>query len=175
MNTAALAAKVGVSIRTIRKWIKFFDLHCNKNEHGHYVFTDEDYTFFCQIRDHVASGRPKHEIKINTPRKGILRNTMIKTTEHPLQQQISSLLERIERNEKNIERKASEVVSYQLLQHRREIDELNQKVEKLEAYIQDLEKEKKTLLDTKRSAEPTNDSPITLPRAKKTKALSLFF
>jgi chromosome-anchoring protein RacA len=175
MNTSALAAKVGVSSKTIRRWIKYFDIPCQKNEHGHYVFDDDDYNFFCQIRDHVRKGIPKSEITIKPPRKGIIIKTMNTNVDHPLQQQISSLIERIEQNEKAIEQKASEVVSYQLLQHRREIDELHSRVESLEAYIDKLEIENTDLKKRQKEGGIVLDQPIRSPRAtKKLKTMMSF-
>ncbi|MFC4321885.1 MerR family transcriptional regulator [Litchfieldia salsa] len=167
MNTTALAARVGVSSKTIRRWIKYFDIPCKKNEHGHYVFDEADYIFFCQIRDHVRDGVPRHEINIKPPRKGIIRTTMNTTIDNSLQQQISSLIERIELNEKTIEQKASEVVEYQLLQHRSEIDELQNRVESLESYIEKLKTENTELKNLRKEGTLVLDQPIRTPRASK--------
>ena len=142
VNSATVAAKVDVSTKTLRKWIKEFDVECTKNEHGHYVFDDKDYSVFCDIRDHLKKGIPTHEIIVKTSRRGIVREVNNKN-EHPLQHQLENLMERMELNEQRIEQKASDVVSYQLLQHRNEIEELNERIEKLETYIQQLEKEKR--------------------------------
>lgn len=159
MNTAMLAAKVGVSTRTIQRWIKHFDLPYDKNENGHYVFTNHDYQIFCKIRDDVKKGMTFAEIKKKTPRRGIMKQ-MTKTMEQPIQLQLTSILERLEINEKKIEQKASDVVSYQLLQHRKEIEELQQKVEKLETYIQKLEQEKQEDKKQPLSSDSAANPPI---------------
>ncbi|MBD8071354.1 MerR family transcriptional regulator [Bacillus sp. PS06] len=175
MNTAALASKVGVSSKTIRRWIKYFDIPCKKNEHGHFVFDETDYSFFCQIRDQVKQGIPKSEIDIMPPRKGKRRQAMATQTEQSLQQQFSKLLERVEQNEKAIEQKASEVVSYQLLQHRREIDELLKRVETLETYVHELENENKQLKLQPNDGPIVLDQPIQKPRkARKLKTMMSF-
>jgi len=150
MNTSALAKRLGVSTKTIRRWIKNFDLTCNRNEHGHYVFSEEDYKLFCSIRDQLKNGTPSNEVEVHQVRKGNIRfmNGTIQL-QPPQQQQLASLMDRIERTEEKIDQKADDVVSYQILQHRKEIDELSQKLEKLESYILHLEEKlhEKTYFD----------------------------
>jgi chromosome-anchoring protein RacA len=174
VNSTTVAAKVGISTKTLRKWIKMFDLECSKNEHGHYVFDEKDYSVFCEIRDNLKKGVPTHEILIKTPRRGIVKD-MNKTGDHPLQQQFEVLLERMERNEQKIEQKASEVVSYQLLQHRREIEELNERVAKLETYIQQLEKEKKDKNKKQEHILSLQQQTPKIVKPKRRKIASFFF
>jgi len=137
MNTSALANRLGVSTKTIRRWIKNYDLTINRNEHGHYVFSEEDYQLFCSIRDQLKNGTSSNEVEIRQVRKGNIR---FMNGQPPQLHQLTSLVDRIERNEEKIDQKADDVVSYQILQHRKEIDDLNQRLEKLESYIQNLEK-----------------------------------
>lgn len=146
MNTAEFAKKLGVSTKTVRKWIKNHDLTCEKNEYGHYVFEETDLPLFEGIRNQVKSGVPSDKIEISTPapRKGTTRK-MVQVSEKTLSEKLNAMIERIEENERRIEEKASDVVSYQLLQHRKEIDELQKKMQKMEEYIEQLEKEKEEL------------------------------
>ncbi len=138
MNTTTVAKKLGVSTKRIHKWIKHFNLSCTKNENGHYFFNDADFALFSTICEQMKKGVPLTEMKISLPRKGI-RNAVTTTI---TDEQYTRLLDRIERNERKIEEKASEVVSYQLLQQRREIEELNDKISKLEKQVQDLSQER---------------------------------
>src|SRR5690606_13412787 len=146
MNTAEFARRLGVSSRTVRKWIKTYQLPCKKNEYGHYVFEESDLPLFEQIWNQVKSGVPSDKIELSTPepRKGTARK-MVQASDKTLSQKLNMIMERIKENEKEIEKKASEVVSYQLLQHRKEIDELQKRVQKMEAYIEQLEMEKEEL------------------------------
>ncbi|WP_010677217.1 MerR family transcriptional regulator [Bacillus timonensis] len=147
MNTAEFARKLGVSTKTVRKWIKNLNLTCEKNEYGHYVFEETDLPLFEGIRNQVKSGVPSDKIVISTPapRKGTARK-MVQVSDKTLSEKLNEIMKRIEENERQIEGKASDVVSYQLLQHRKEIDELQKKMQKLEAYIDQLEREKEELL-----------------------------
>ncbi|MEH7379422.1 MerR family transcriptional regulator [Bacillus sp. JJ1533] len=146
MNTARLAKKLGVSTKTVRKWIKNFNIPCEKNEYGHYVFEESDLPLFEEIRNQVKSGVPfdKIELAPPEPRKGTVRK-MVQASDKTLSDKLNTIMERIKENERRIEEKASDVVSYQLLQHRKEIDELQKRMQKLEAYIEQLEREKEEL------------------------------
>ncbi|MBE4907753.1 MerR family transcriptional regulator [Bacillus luteolus] len=138
MNTTTVAKKLGVSTKRIHKWIKHFNLSCKKNENGHYFFDDANFALLSTICEQMKQGVPLTEMKISLPRKGIQNAVTSPITD----EQYTRLLERIERNERKIEEKASEVVSYQLLQQRREIEELNEKISKLEKQVQALGQER---------------------------------
>ncbi len=146
VNTAEFAKKLGVTTKTVRKWIKHFNLQCEKNEYGHYVFEETDLPLFERIRNQVKSGVPSDKIELTPPepRKGTARK-MVQASDKTLSDKLNTIMERIKENEKEIEKKASDVVSYQLLQHRKEIDELQKRMQKMEAYIERLEQEKEEL------------------------------
>jgi chromosome-anchoring protein RacA len=146
MNTAEFAKKLGVSTKTVRKWIKNLNIPCTKNEYGHYVFEDTDLPLFEEIRNQVRSGVPTEKVDLNMqqPRKGTVRK-MVQVNDKTLSEKLNKMMDRIKENERRIEEKASDVVSYQLLQHRKEIDELQKRVQTLEAYIERLESEKEEL------------------------------
>jgi len=146
VNTAQFAKKLGVSTKTVRKWIKIFNLKCTKNEYGHYVFENTDLPLFEGIRNQVKSGVPSDKIELTTPapRKGTARK-MVQASDKTLSEKLNAIMDRIKENERQIQEKASDVVSYQLLQHRKEIDELQKRMQKMEDYIEQLEREKEEL------------------------------
>ncbi|MEH7383876.1 MerR family transcriptional regulator [Bacillus sp. JJ1521] len=146
MNTTEFAKKLGVTNKTVRKWIKNFDIPCDKNEYGHYVFEEKDLSLFEGIRNQVKSGVPSDKIELSPPepRKGTVRK-MVQASDKTLSEKLNAIMDRIKENERQIEEKASDVVSYQLLQHRKEIDELQKKMQKMEEYIEQLEREKEEL------------------------------
>lgn len=166
MNTTTLAKTLGVSTKTIHRWIKHFNLTCRKNENGHYIFDETNLEFFAHICEQMRSGIPVSEMNVKAPRRGIFKSMNTPIEQQPTQKQFASLLERIEQNERKIEDKASEVVSYQLLQQRREIEELNEKIKALEEQFHKLQTEKNT-------REYKKDLPLLLdndlPRQKKVK------
>ncbi|MCA1032119.1 MerR family transcriptional regulator [Bacillus timonensis] len=144
MNTAELASRIGISPRTVRKWIKRFDIPCEKNEHGHYIFSEDDAKTFKNIQKnaHFNDGQRNEENK--GKRKGIMSTMTTQRTEmdKTLQKQVEDLIFRMETNERKIDQKANEVVEYQLLQHRNEIDELMNRICALEETVKRLNTDK---------------------------------
>lgn len=165
MNTAELAHQVGISTKTVRRWMREYSIPCQKNEYGHYVFSEEDLAHYCSIRDLIKSGIPTDEIKkkMKQPRKGTIRAMQMKNS-RPVEEMVTELLQRIEQNERRIESKASDVVSYQLLQHRKELDELQKKVQQLESYIKELENDKRISIT---EALLEKEAPVQKPRKRK--------
>lgn len=116
-KTSDVAKKLNVSSNMISKIAK--ELHMNKDEQGFYIFTEKDIT----------------KINIYISKKNIEKSP---TFDNQLQQ----LLKRIKENEYTISQKADNVVTFQLLQHRQELEEfrkeignLNQKIDILKEQL----------------------------------------
>lgn len=131
MSTAAVAKSLGVSRRTLMRWVDQLNLQLAKNELGHYQFSDEDIEKLKQMQEDPSSVLPQPK---EQPRKG-----MVMTQKIVDEDQMVKLTNRIEELEQKIQRKADDVVSYQLLQHRKEMEELVGTIHKLERRIEELE------------------------------------
>lgn len=141
MNTTAVSKLLNVSPRTILRWVKQLNLQLERNELGHYQFSETDITSLQYIKEQLAKGTLLQDIKIDQQPKQVrveVANETEKVNEHPDQ---PSFQERLDELERTIHRKADDVVSYQLLQHRREMEELIKKIAKLEAKVEKLEAE----------------------------------
>ncbi|WP_273129532.1 MerR family transcriptional regulator [Metabacillus sp. HB246100] len=132
MSTAAVAKLLGVSRRTLMRWVNQQDLQLEKNEQGHYQFTQEDIEQLKQIQQKTEP------IQSTSTRKGSVQR-MPAIDVHTLNT-IEGKLEELDRKVRN---KADDVVSYQLLLHRREMDELVSTIQKLENRITELETNQK--------------------------------
>ncbi|PGT89642.1 MerR family transcriptional regulator [Bacillus sp. AFS040349] len=134
MSTAAVAKSLGVSRRTLMRWVDQLDLELEKNELGHYQFSDADIERLKQLQNNpTVTPTPANE----QTRKGTITQ-MVSLDES----KVDSLTQRIEEVERKVQSKADGVVSYQLLQHRREMEELQSTIKKLELRIEELEQEK---------------------------------
>ncbi len=125
MNTTTVAKLLKVSPSTIQRWVKQLDLNMERNELGHFIFTGEDVELLKSIQKQISLGSVLQEVTVE---KKQIRKGMLKSKEHEISQDI---LAKIDQLEKRIDQKADEVVSYQLLQHRHEIEELQNKVSNL--------------------------------------------
>lgn len=127
MNTSAAAKALGVSLSTVQRWAAASGLNIERNQHGHYVFSDADIEAMKQIQTEQNSGPPAQQPK----RKG--RRTQ------PAAGEQDEYGEAIRTLQRQLENKADSVVSYQLLQHRQEIEELQGTISKLEKRLSALE------------------------------------
>lgn len=135
MSTAAVAKSLGVSRRTLMRWVEQLNLELAKNELGHYQFSDADIKKLKQIQENTDTVLPQQ--KEQQSRKAIV---MTKTVD---EDKMVELTNRIEQVEQSLQRKADDVVSYQLLQHRKEMEELIGTINKLEHRIEELESAQK--------------------------------
>lgn len=126
MNTATVAKLLKVSPSTIQRWVKQLDLDMERNELGHFIFTEEDVVLLKTIQKQINQGFVLQEVTVakKQSRKGVISTT----TDN---EKLKDILAKIDVLEKLINQKADEVVSYQLLQHRQEIEELQNEVSRL--------------------------------------------
>ncbi|OIK10950.1 chromosome segregation protein [Bacillus sp. MUM 116] len=137
MNTSEVAKLLGVSSSTIQRWVKQLDLPMERNDRGHYFFNDEDIEVLKKIQAQIQNGAllqeiaPIHE---KTTRRGT-----VKAVEN--NQAMEKLFKKISELEISLNEKADSVASYQLLQHRREIEELQSQVKDLNLQLETLQKQ----------------------------------
>jgi chromosome-anchoring protein RacA len=134
MNTSAVAKLLGVSPSTIQRWVKQANLQMERTELGHYQFSDESIEILKDIQDQLNKGVLLQDLKI----KGRKQRKATITASNP-DLALDKILKRMEEFENRLNRKADEVVSYQLLQHRREIEELHNEVARLKEVITSME------------------------------------
>ncbi|MBP2240465.1 chromosome-anchoring protein RacA [Cytobacillus eiseniae] len=140
MNTSAVAKLLGVSSSTIQRWVKLLELHMERNELGHYSFTDEDIQLLKEVKEQLNTGVLLQDVTVE---KRKIRKGAAKIAAND--QLTARLMEKINHIELRLNQKADDVVSYQLLQHRREIEEIQQEIKNLHAHINQLEEGQKGL------------------------------
>lgn len=123
MNTSAVSKLLGVSSSTVGRWVKHLELDMERNEFGHYIYTEDDIEALKTFKEQIQSGVPVQNIQMNKkPRKASLKLPQKSLSDH-------TLIDRLHKIERDLDNKADSVVSYQVLQHRREIEELRSQVE----------------------------------------------
>ncbi|MBU8683815.1 chromosome-anchoring protein RacA [Bacillus haynesii] len=167
MNTADAAIELGVSTKTVQRWVKQLQLPASRNELGHYFFTEDDIAILKEVKEQLKNGTSMQDVTIKRPKKTffIKKNEMIQTKDPALQlnERLEERLQRfleheqLEREllqkkiaelERKLEQKADDVVSYQLLQQRRELEEERQQIKHLEQKISELESMNRQEKDT---------------------------
>jgi len=135
MNTSAVAKLLGVSSSTVQRWVKQLGIDMERNELGHYLFNEEDIQLLKQVQEQLNNGVSLQEVSVGkkTQRKGAAKQ---------IDPAAGKLLERIQVLEQKMNSKADDVVTYQLLQHRREIEDLQTQLKEMSAKIEKLEAER---------------------------------
>ncbi len=158
MNTAEVAKLLGVSVSTVQRWVKQLDLPMERNERGHYSFNDEDIQLLKNIQKQLQNGALLQDIAPVGEKKNH-RKGMIKTGGQD--KTIELLVTKVKELENNLHAKADSVASYQLLQHRREIEDLQNQITKLNAKVDLLQQE----LNKWKTKEPV-EKPYVLDNSK---------
>jgi chromosome-anchoring protein RacA len=136
MNTSEVAKLLGVSASTIQRWVKQLELPMEKNERGHYYFSSEDIQQLKEIHEKLQAGTLLTEISPVVEKKTI-RKGAVKAVEND--KALEKLFEKVRELELNLHAKADSVTSYQLLQHRREIEDLQDQVKILTQQVEKLQ------------------------------------
>lgn len=57
MNTADAANELGVSTKTVQRWVKQLQLPASRNELGHYFFTKDDIAILKEVKEQLKTVR----------------------------------------------------------------------------------------------------------------------
>jgi chromosome-anchoring protein RacA len=133
LNTRSVAELLGISTSTVQRWVKQLNLEMEKNELGHFIFSEEDIELLKQVKAQLHEGILLQDIALaKHKRTGIVKNVQAETD-------VQELADKIDRLEISLHDKADSVVSYQLLQHRHEIEELQKQITLLTERISQME------------------------------------
>lgn len=154
MNTSTVSKKLGVSKSTVQRWVKQLGLEMKKNEMGHYLYSEKDVEALKEFQQQLQKGVPIQEMPKKKIRKGKVKIHKVDPEQ--------TLLERVSELERNLSKKADSVVSYQLLQHRQEIEDLKGQIQALQKQVtmlmEENEKNKEKVNQTEASEEETKKS-----------------
>lgn len=157
MNTSEVAKLLGVSASTIQRWVKQLELPMERNERGHYYFNNEDIELLKNIQIQIQNGTLLQEITPVQQRK--TRKGTVKGMENSAE--LERLFSIVSELEAKVNSKADSVASYQLLQHRREIEDLQSQVLDLTKQVESLQSQ---LNEIKKTTLP--DKPLVLDQGK---------
>lgn len=140
LNTKSVAEMLGISTRTVQRWVKQLNLNMARNDLGHFIFTDENIEQLKQVKKQLDEGILLQDITLGkNKRSGIIKNSQPEKKKEEMEEIQEELEDKISLLETSLYQKADSVVSYQLLQHRREIEELQEQVSYLTGRLSDLE------------------------------------
>ena len=140
LKTKTVSEELGVNPTTVQRWVKHFEIPCKRNQHGHYIFTQSDLLLLKNIKEQLRQGLSMSEVRVSIPKKehATETHTPAAVSTGDLTRKFDTIVMRIKNVEQQLEDKADEIVSVQLLQHRNEIDDLLKKITKLEAEVENM-------------------------------------
>ncbi|SDY88724.1 chromosome-anchoring protein RacA [Evansella caseinilytica] len=138
-KTKDVATELGVTQKTIRRWINHFQLKCDVNEKGHYLINEDMHRKLVDIHKQLEAGKTLQMVSPEALEKATQANGRM-VSSRQLDDRFSKLLLQIDQLDRKLQGKASEVVEIQMFQHRQEIDELTGELEKLTHRLEYLEK-----------------------------------
>ncbi|MBB6445364.1 MerR family transcriptional regulator [Bacillus benzoevorans] len=157
MNTRAVAELLGISVSTVQRWVKQLGLEMERNELGHFIFSEEDIELLKEVKNQLQQGKILQEIEVCSSSK---RTGSLKTGQSD--DYVDNLTAKLKEIEDSLQQKADSVVSYQLLQHRREIEELQDQISNLTAKLSNIEE----LLQKDREAAASKEMMNKTPRKR---------
>jgi len=174
LKTKEAAFALGVSQTTVKRWVIAFPAFFTKDRLGHYIFSDSDIIRLRYIKERIDLGDSLDQLdlrgtdKADDAEAGPGRE---EPSEPSPSQQEDELIARIKQMEYLLSQKADDVVSMQVLQHRKELEALNQVVKQLTETV--------ALLESKWTRPPIIEKEIQLPvhqshRRKRSILRSLF-
>ena len=171
MNTSAVAKMLGVSPSTIQRWVKQANLQMERTELGHYQFSEDSIKILKDIQEQLNNGVLLQDLKLK--QKKTRKATV---SAGPSEVFLEKLINRIDGLENKLASKADDIVSYQLLQHRREIEDLQNEVTRLNTIIEGLQQAAvETAMVVEMESKPVFTPVTSLRKFKKRNAISAFF
>lgn len=170
MNTSEVANLLGVSSSTIQRWVKQLELPMERNERGHYYFNPDDIELLKNIQDQIHNGVLLQEITPVKEKK--TRKGSVKAVENHAE--VERLYMIVTELEAKVNSKADSVTSYQLLQHRREIEELQSQINELTTQVNQLQSKLNELLPPAANNHSLAFDQEKVKRKKKSFVSSLF-
>ncbi|WP_209122639.1 chromosome-anchoring protein RacA [Alkalihalobacillus sp. BA299] len=140
LKTKEVSDLLGVNPTTVQRWVKYFNIHCQMNEHGHYLFQTPHVEILKEIQGQLSEGKKMKDVMVSNTsmiQKDEQSDEMIPTFKY--EQKLEQMMERIEELEQRLASKADDVVTYQLLNHRKEIEAMSKSLQSIEQRLDEMD------------------------------------
>lgn len=142
LKTKEAAQQLAVSETTIRRWVSLFPSSFAKDMFGHYIFDEPALDKLQMIKARLEEGTGLYDIKLPVLDESTATPMPVPAAAAAVPaayEESESLLIRLNRLETSLSHKADEVVSFQLLHHREELNEIRQTLGQLAASLEMLQ------------------------------------
>ncbi|MGJ9381996.1 helix-turn-helix domain-containing protein [Salipaludibacillus sp. CF4.18] len=139
-KTKEIAEEFGVNPSTVQRWVKYFQLPYTSTSQGHFEMDQKTFQKLKHIHLDTKTGKKLRDISFtNTSlsEPSILKGRMVSANQ--LDERFERLGIQLDHLDRKLQTKADEVVEYQVLQQRKEINELNDLVVQLTERLTSME------------------------------------
>ncbi|WP_158735376.1 helix-turn-helix domain-containing protein [Alteribacillus sp. YIM 98480] len=147
-KTKDVADQLNVSAGTVLKWVKKHDIPYSVNQYGHYCFEEKHLPLFNEIKEQnrqLVSTSTKKEPPVTT---------------NVLTEKITDMEDKIKILERLVSSKADDIVSFQLMEHRKEVRSVSKQLQKIEDRLYKLEDKKETWAMTELPKQTKKDKRV---------------
>jgi chromosome-anchoring protein RacA len=174
LKTKEVSEELGVNPTTVQRWIKYFNIPCKTNELGHYLIAQKELETLLNIKERLNRGFTMKEIREKSDPVQVVKEKkekMIAT--NVLEDKLEQLIIHIEQIERKLSVKADEVVEYQVLQHRSELDSLFTMITKIDERMSKIEQQLPSL-EKKVVGGVEDHVPQHIKKTRKNRLMSIF-
>lgn len=150
LKTKDVSEMLQVNPTTIQRWVKYFRINYGKNEYGHYLFSKEHVELLKEVKRQLQEGKGMKDVDLSS------FSSLIAQDDHSneisnidYEKKLERVLSRVDELEERLTEKADSVVTYQLLKHREELENMTKMIKKLEKRLEAMEEK----IQTERSKE----------------------
>ncbi|MCT8138938.1 chromosome-anchoring protein RacA [Anaerobacillus sp. CMMVII] len=174
LKTKEVSEELGVNPTTVQRWIKYFDIPCKTNELGHYLIAEQELNTLQNIKERLNRGFTMKEIREkNDPVQVVKEKKEKMIATNILEDKLEQLMIHIEQLERKLSVKADEVVEYQVLQHRNELDNLFTMITKIDERMNRIEQQL-PVITQKVVGGSEHNVPEQLKKPRKNKLMRIF-
>ncbi|WP_216829202.1 chromosome-anchoring protein RacA [Alkalihalobacterium elongatum] len=140
LKTKEVSDLLGVNPTTVQRWVKYFNIHCQMNEHGHYLFQTPQVETLREIKGQLSEGKKMKDVMVSN--NSVISNSETQEDMMPTfkyEQKLEMMMARIEELEEKLASKADDVVTYQLLNHRKEIEAMSKSLLSIEERLDQMD------------------------------------
>ncbi|GAK02470.1 hypothetical protein JCM19037_705 [Geomicrobium sp. JCM 19037] len=148
VKTQAVADMLQVAPKTIQNWVRKHGVQVNTNDRGHYLYDEQMIEMLKGIKERQMPAQEAFIINQEEKSPTLMAST------REAEKKMEDILFRLEHLERMIERKADEVVSFQLLKHRHELDDVQKSMLSLEDQLASFQN------DDQSSETKTDEQPV---------------
>ncbi|UQZ34093.1 hypothetical protein C2I18_11475 [Paenibacillus sp. PK3_47] len=141
LKTKEAADLLSVSQTTIKRWAAIFPEFFPKDRFGHYTFSERQVGLLIHIKDRIDNGEQLDSINLQlAPQEEETAPEQSHPSAAMQAEPIQEMHSRMDYIERLLEHKADEVVSVQLLQQRKELEDMRQMIQQLAVSLEHIQK-----------------------------------